>query len=292
MSWRTVVISNQAKLDCKMGYMVVRGEETRRVLLDEIAIVIIENPAVSVTGCLMEAWIEKKIKVIFCDAKRSPVAELIPHHGSHDSTAKIRVQAAWPEDIKAQIWQEIITEKIRNQAALLAEKKHLREAELLLTYTGQVDLMDATNREGHAAKVYFNGLFGMGFSRSSDDPVNAALNYGYSLLLSAFNREVCANGYLTQLGIFHDNMFNHFNLSCDLMEPFRILVDRLVVSMSPTVFDKAEKYTLWRLPEQIVMIGGTRQTVLNAIKIYTRSVLDAINDRDVSLIQFYQRIDD
>ena len=36
MSWRTVVISNRCKLDLKMGYLVVRGIETKRVFLDEI----------------------------------------------------------------------------------------------------------------------------------------------------------------------------------------------------------------------------------------------------------------
>ena len=51
MSWRTVIIANRCKLDLKMGYMVVRGEETKRVFLDEIDILLIENPAVSLTGC-------------------------------------------------------------------------------------------------------------------------------------------------------------------------------------------------------------------------------------------------
>ncbi len=87
MSWRTVIISNQSKLDFKMGYLVVRGEETKRVLVDEIAILLIENPAVSLTGCLVEALMEKKVRVIFCDSKRNPTAELVPHHGSHDSSS-------------------------------------------------------------------------------------------------------------------------------------------------------------------------------------------------------------
>ncbi|MBP9989545.1 MAG: type II-A CRISPR-associated protein Csn2 [Ruminococcus sp.] len=47
MSWRTVIISNQSKLDYKMGFMVVRGEITRRVSLEEIAVLVLENPAVS-----------------------------------------------------------------------------------------------------------------------------------------------------------------------------------------------------------------------------------------------------
>lgn len=112
MSWRTVIIQNRAKLDYKMGYMVVRGEETKRVLIDEISILVIENPAVALTGCLIEALIEKKVKVIFCDAKRNPVAELVSHHGSHDSSLKIRTQFSWNEDIKAAVWRENHNETI------------------------------------------------------------------------------------------------------------------------------------------------------------------------------------
>lgn len=287
MSWRTVIITGQAKLDYKMGLMTVRGEETKKVVVDEIAVLVIENPAVSLTGCLIEALIEKKVKVIFCDSKRSPTAELVPHHGSHDSSAKIRTQAAWEDEVKAIIWQEIISEKIRKQAEFLAEINKEKEARLLESYLGNVELLDATNREGHAAKVYFNALFGMDFTRSADNPVNAALNYGYSLILSTFNREISANGYLTQLGIFHNNMFNHFNLSCDFMEPFRILVDRAVFDFKPEVFDKNEKHAMWRILESTVYIDGMCRSVSDAIKIYTRSVFEAINDKDASEIKHY-----
>ena len=107
------------------------------------------------------------------------------------------------------------------------------------------------------------------------------------MILSAFNREISANGYLTQLGIFHNNMFNHFNLSSDLMEPFRILADRLVYQMQPVEFDTEEKHEMWRIMDQKVSIDGQSQFVMNAIKIYTKSVLDAINDGDASLIKFY-----
>lgn len=289
MSFRTVIISNRAKLDYKMGFMVVRGEETKRVVIDEIATLVIENPAVSLTGCLVEVLIEKKVRVIFCDSKRSPAAELVPHHGSHDSSAKIRTQAAWSAEIKSLIWREIISEKIRKQAEFLTELDKNREAELLASYIGQVELLDSTNREGHAAKVYFNALFGTDFTRSAETPTNAALNYGYSLLLSSFNREICANGYLTQLGIFHNNMFNHFNLSCDLMEPFRIIIDRHVYYNKPTQFEKDEKHSLWHILDDRVNIDGTSRSVSDSIKIYTRSVFEAINDSDPSKIKYYSQ---
>lgn len=287
MSWRVVVIDNQAKLDYKMGYLVVRGLETKRILIDEIAVLMIANPAISFTGFLVEALTDKKVKVIFCDTKRNPVAELMPHHGCHDSSAKIRTQVGWNQAIKDMVWRDIVSEKIRKQAELLLELGKTEQAGLLDTYIGQVEIADATNREGHAAKVYFNALFGMDFTRSADIPVNAALNYGYSILLSAFNREVSANGYLTQLGIFHGNMFNHFNLACDLMEPFRVIVDRKVLQMKPVQFEKSEKLELLSLLDQKVVIDGQNQFLFNAIKIYTKSVLDAINDNDCGEIRFY-----
>lgn len=290
MSWRVVVIESQSKLDYKMGYLVVRSLDTKRILLDEIAVLMIGNPAVSLTGILMEELIVRKVKVIFCDTKRNPIAELIPHHGSHDSSAKIRVQITWEQTTKDNIWRDIVSEKIRKQADFLQEIGHEEQAMMLTEYTGQIELADATNREGHAAKVYFNALFGMDFTRSADTPINAALNYGYSIVLSAFNREVCANGYLTQLGIFHNNMFNHFNLSCDLMEPFRVLVDRMVYRMQPIEFGKDEKHEMWKLLDQKVEIDGQDQFVMNAIKIYTKSVLDAINEGDSSEMKFYNMI--
>ena len=77
MSWRTVVISSRCKLDTKMGYMVVRGEKVHRVFLDEIAMVIIENPAVAMTGCLLSELMERKIKVILCDSRHTPQGELV-----------------------------------------------------------------------------------------------------------------------------------------------------------------------------------------------------------------------
>ncbi len=287
MSWRVVVVENQAKLDYKMGYLVVRGIETSRVLLDEMAVLIIENPAVSLTGILIEALTEKKIRVVFCDRKRNPIAELVPHHGCHDSASKIRRQITWEQTTKDIVWRDIVSEKIRKQADFLNELRLTEQANMLSNYVGQVELADATNREGHAAKVYFNALFGMDFTRSADVPTNAALNYGYSLILAAFNREVSANGYLSQLGIFHDNMFNHFNLACDLMEPFRVIVDREVYRMRPHIFEQEEKRTLLTILSGKVIIDSQCQVLMNAIKIYCKSVFDAINDKDSSEIKFY-----
>lgn len=287
MSWRTVIISNSAKLDYQMGYMVVRQEETTKIFLKEISTVIIESTAISITGSLMCELIKNKIKVIFCDEKRNPSSELVPYYGSHDTSAKVRNQVEWSDELKATIWTEIVSEKIRKQKELLEIINKNEEAAMLQGYLEEMEYGDATNREGHAAKVYFNVLFGKDFTRTADCNLNAALNYGYSILLSSFTREIVANGYITQIGLFHDNMFNQFNLASDLMEPFRPLVDRLVYTMNLDTFDHDEKMEIVNLLNQTVQINGRDEYVNNAIKVYCKSAFDALSDKDVSIIKFY-----
>ena len=131
-------------------------------------------------------------------------------------------------------------------------------------------------------------MFGLDFTRTADSLTNAALNYGYSIILSTFTREIVANGYITQLGLFHDNMFNQFNLASDLMEPFRVLVDKEVIDMHMKEFEHVEKMRLVNILNQEVVIDGKNQYVNNAIKIYCKSVFDALNENDSSLIRFYR----
>ena len=287
MSWRTIVISSRCKLDLKSGYMVIRGETVKRVVLDEISTVIIESTAVSLTAYLVAELTERKIKVIFCDNKRNPTAEISSIYGCHDCSQKLKMQLGWEADIKSAVWTEIVSEKIRQQRNFLLDIMKDTEAELLHTYIENMEFNDATNREGHAAKVYFNALFGKDFSRSEDCVTNAALNYGYSLILSLINREIVGCGYLTQLGLFHDNVFNYYNFSCDLMEPYRVFVDRIVYARKFAKFDTEEKHDLSGMFLMSVTINGFSQYLDNAIKVYCHSVFDALNDRDVSMIKHY-----
>lgn len=286
MSWRTVVISSNAKLDYQIGYMVVRGEKTTKIHLNEIGMLMVESTAVSMTSYLLSELMKNKIKVVFCDEKRNPCSELVSYYGSHDTSSKIRKQIEWTKDDKDHIWTEIVSEKIKQQALML-QRYQKEEANMLFEYMEEVEFGDITNREGHAAKVYFNTLFGKKFTRTDENPINAALNYGYGIILSIFNREIVSSGYLTQIGLFHDNMFNQFNLSSDLMEPFRPLVDQLVVELKPEKFETEEKRKMLELLNKEVEICGKMEVVTNAIKIYCRSVFDALNDRDISLIRFY-----
>lgn len=289
MSWRIVVVTGMAKLDYNMGYLVIRKrDDITRVHIGEIGLLMIESTMTSCTTVLLAELVKNKINVIFCDEKHNPISQLVSLYGSHDTSAKIRKQIQFAEDIKKQVWTEIVTEKIKQQKNVLEMFCKQESSDLLQSYIEEVKFNDETNREGHAAKVYFNALFGKAFTRSEENPINAALNYGYGILISCFSREIVAQGYLTQLGIFHDNMFNQFNLSSDLMEPFRCLVDRKVVLLNPDKFEQEEKMAMLNVINEEVIIDGKKQYVANAIKIYVHSIFEALHEEDISLIRFYR----
>lgn len=281
------MITKRAKLDLQLEYMVIRTEDVVKIHLSEIGTVMIESTAVSITASLLSALMKRKIKVIFCDEKRLPEGEMVPYYGSHDTSQKYKKQIEWQYETKRRIWAEIVAEKIRKQAEFLKELGR-KEYVLLNQYIAAIKPGDESNREGHAAKVYFNSLFGMNFSRTLECDINAALNYGYSIILSAFSREIVAQGYFTQLGIFHDNMFNAFNLACDLMEPYRIIVDRQVYHMNLSKFEREEKMQLVDVLNHTVSLDGNMEYLNRAIRIYSKSVLDAINENNPDLIKKYQ----
>lgn len=287
MSWRTVVVSTHSKLEYKMGYLVCRNEQVQKIHLSEISTLIIESTAVSLTSALVCELIKNKIGVVFCDEQHNPHSQLLPINGSHDASKKLKIQTEWDETIRADVWTEIVANKIYQQA------KHLKDigaeqADTLFAYIEQLQRCDTTNREGHSAKVYFNALFGLSFSRNKQNFTNSALDYGYAIILSAFNRAVVANGYNTQIGLFHRNEFNPFNFTCDLMEPFRVLVDRLVFQMEGEIFDANAKRCLQNIINQRLKIAGKEYTVLDAIGIYCKSVFNALCTKDLSQICFYE----
>ena len=288
MTWRTVVIRERAKLDYSLNFMTVRQEAgVKKISLGEIYMVIVENTAVSFTAVLLNELVKNKIKVVFCDEKRNPSSELIQYYGSHDTSLKYKNQLEWSKESKEIIWTRIVYEKIFNQMQFL-KKLNKEEYRLLEQYLSELEWNDSTNREGFAAKVYFNALYGMDFSRNKECFINAALDYGYSIILSAFNREIVASGYFTQLGLCHRNPFNKFNLSSDFMEPFRILIDEEVYNLEGTEFTKDHKNKLINILNKTIMIDDKNQTVANAIKIYCRSLFSALVENDLEYVKMYK----
>ena len=286
--WRVIVVTGRSKLDLRYNSISIRRDNgTDFIHIGEVNTLILETTTISITAALMCELIKQKVKVIFCDEKSNPHFELLPFYGSHDCSAKIKEQIAWTDFLKESLWTIIVNEKIENQMKLL-KKLNKEEYRILQEYASQIEYNDNTNREGHSAKIYFSALFGNNFSRNKENSLNAFLNYGYQLLLSIFNKEIVANGYLTQIGIFHKNMFNYYNLSSDLMEPFRVIVDELAYKENPQKFEKDEKRKLQNILNLKFRINNVNHYLSDVIKIYTKSIFDALSSNDLSLVRFFQ----
>ncbi len=285
MGFRTVVIKNRCKLDLRMNYLVCRGENETKVFIPEISNLILESTAISLTTALLSQLVKNNVKIIFCDEKHNPESEIVSIYDNYNCVSKIKEQFGWNEITKGKVWTKIICNKILQQSKFLKELNCVNEEKLLKTYINEIQFNDSSNREGHSAKVYFNAIFGGNFARRSENFVNKALNYGYSVLLSCFNREIVKMGYLTQIGIWHKNEFNYFNLSSDLMEPFRIIVDKLVYSLNE---DESYKIKLLEMFNLQVKINGKKHHLENAISIYCQSVVNSLNNNDIGQIQFYE----
>lgn len=273
MSFRTVVISNASKISYKNKYLVVKQDlDEKYIHLSEIDTVIVDSISVSISSYLLKELSQSKINIIFCDEKHNPFGELLSYYNCHNSTKKILFQTKWLKKDKDVLWQKIVKNKIMNQMLLLQKIKS-NNTSLLISYIDEVDPGDKTNREAHAAKVYFNSLFGKKFIRNSDDDINSMLNYGYAILLSTVNKEVVSNGYITQIGINHKSEFNDFNLSCDLMEPFRIIIDNFVYYNQSRKFDSNCKMDLVNLLNERYKFNGKLYTVKDIISLYVKNTL-------------------
>ena len=276
MSFRTVVISNQSKLNYKNRFLVVKQDNDEKYIhLSEIDTIIVDSIAVSISSYLLKELSDSKINIIFCDEKHNPFGELSSYYSSHNTSKKIQKQINWSKENKDLIWQSIIKNKIINQALMLHKIKS-DKYELLLSYIEDVLASDKTNREGHAAKVYFNELFGKDFVRNDSDNINAALNYGYAILLSTINKEVISNGYLTQIGIHHKNEFNEFNLSCDLMEPFRIIIDNFVYFNQDRELNTQYKLDIINIFNNRYNYENKNYVLKDIIKMYVKNTLESI----------------
>lgn len=288
MSFRTVVIQKQSKLNYKNKFLVVKQENDEKYIhLSEIDTIIVDSISVSISAYLLKELSDNKINIIFCDEKHNPFGELKSFYSKHNTSKKILEQINWSKDKKDYIWMRIIKNKIINQSLLL-RKIHSDKYELLLSYSDTVKSNDKTNREGHAAKVYFNSLFGKGFNRGMDVPINSALNYGYAILLSNFSKEIVSNGYLTQLGIHHKNEFNEFNLSCDLMEPFRVIIDNFVYFNSEKNFDLEYKMNIVNLFNNKFIYKNKKYTLKDIIKMYVKNTLENLDNENYEDFIFYE----
>ena len=246
------ITSDGLSLRIERGFlMVFRGSQSEpllsRIPLDEIESLIINSYGASITSHVLFTLGERCIPVVFCDSRHMPVTLALPVIGNYEHSKRLRQQIQLTFSQSAELWRTIVETKVSRQADLL-DVVGKSSAPLRRMVTKVIN-GDTSNIEAQAAKVYWPALFGRGYRRSSEIPLNAKLNYGYAILRSAVARSICATGLSISLGIHHSNASNPMCLVDDLMEPFRPLVDKKVYDFRDfgeelTVMNKQELASL------------------------------------------------
>lgn len=290
MGFRTIFVKNGDKLRLKLDNLIVeKSGESFTIPLDDIESIVLEGEYTTITTRLMEKIAKHHIAVVFCDKTFHPCGIFLGTGQYHHSAKRAIWQSSWSDLMKKETWTVIVSQKIKNQ---------IRVAELLNTTRERIALMeslandivlgDETNREGMVAKVYFNSLYGMGFSREDNILPNVCMNYGYSIIRAQVARSIVAVGLLPMLGIFHKNEFNAFNLVDDLMEPLRPMMDHYILM---NVLDESENYLsydkrliLIDFLNQKIKIKNKKMYLNQAIDLYINSFIKAMEKADWSLI--------
>ena len=233
---RTLVFTNPVSLSLRNCQLVVRRNEQPEEPpttdpIEDIETVVVESQRATLTIPLINALAESGVQVVFCNERNMPASLLLPFEGNSTQCETLRAQMDCGEVLKKQLWKQIVEAKIRNQAALL--DKVGAEGNALRPYYSNVKSGDSDNREGAAARIYFQLLFGYDFVRNRNlDGINSLLNYGYSILRAAVARAIVGSGLYPGIGMFHHHRSNAFPLADDLMEPYRPFVDEIVFNLN------------------------------------------------------------
>ncbi|MGI6325184.1 MAG: type II CRISPR-associated endonuclease Cas1 [Bacilli bacterium] len=290
MSWRIVYIESSDYLSLYLDNIKIKnGMDETTIPLSDINSIVIDNNSTAVTVALINKCMEYKINMVMCNLSHLPNAIIIPHDGNYQSAYQLQKQIKWEIETLKYVWNLFVKAKIRNQVSILRVLQ--RDGEVIkkmLEFMEQVEDGDSGNREGLAAKMYFRELFGDDFKRYADDSINAALNYGYSILRSQIARALVARGLNPQLGIFHRGAGNAFNLADDFIEPLRPIIDKWVYEniKKDQLFNRENRLALIQLTTKKIEYNNRKVTIIMALNILIDNFLDFMDTGDVSKLVF------
>jgi len=224
MAFQNVLISQPARLSLdKSRLRIDRDSGTLHLPLEDIATLTLESPEILLTQPLLAACAAQGVAVVICNEQHHPSGLSLPFAPHSRQGEVAQAQRGWSTAFRGAVWRQWITAKIQNQHNALATA--IGPLERLTKLADTVNARNASQQEAQAARIYFPRLFGDDFRRHGADSINAALDYGYSVIRAAVARSLVAYGFLPPWGIHHKHPQNAFNLADDLLEPFRPWVD-------------------------------------------------------------------
>ena len=288
MGYRQVIIKKSEKLHFKDNQLIIdKDESSIKVPLEDISYILIEDSSTILTTRLLAELGKNAISLIVCDEKFEPTSIMYPYNYHFKQLDVFSHQLEIDDSIKNEFWNQIVKRKIENSIRVLEmTSKEEFPISKLNEYINEVIDGDSRNREGLAAKIYFRSIFGSNFIRFYDDNINAALNYGYTILASAIIRNLAVYGLNTYLGIHHNSKINNFNLAYDFLEPYRSVIDKFVYDnkediVLPLSFEFRKK--LINLLNKEVLHQNKKYTIEYSISLLIKSYIKSFSTGEIKL---------
>jgi CRISPR-associated protein Cas1 len=290
---RTLYFGSPAYLKTANEQLVIEmhdSGETKNAPIEDIGLLILDHQRITITQALLAKLLANNTAVVTCNHTHHPVGLLLNLDGNSLQSQHFRDQIEASIPLKKQLWQQTVTSKILNQAALLQAQR--QENKLLINLAREVKSGDSENHEARAAAYYWKRIFPefLEFRRDREGPPpNNLLNYGYAILRALVARSLVASGLLPTLGIHHRNQYNSYCLADDIMEPYRPFVDKVVcqiirgngkfLEMTPSM-----KKELLSIPTMDVRINGQKSPLMNAVQRTTSSLAKCFEGRSRKLL--------
>ncbi len=157
-----------------------------------------------------------------------------------------------------------LDEKINNQYQLLYNHlKNYSQLDLIKPYQQKIselkEILKNTEKfedfigiEGYLNKEYFNYLkycfrsedlkFHQRTHYPPKDEINSLLSFGYTLIINLITGFIYSYNLDPYIGFLHKNDYYRPNLSLDIIEPFRSLIDKLVLKLINLKIIKKEDF--------------------------------------------------
>lgn len=282
MAFKNLFIESNVHLSVKNEQLVIYKDEEYTVPLEDINSICVDSLKTNITSYTLNKIVEHDIILYICDEKHLPSGVLLATNNYSRKLRNLKRQLDMPKPILKRMWQDIIKQKIENQALALkylgmdeGYKELIKMKEFVLSG-------DSTNIEARAAAFYFKELFGEEFTRRSDSYFNSALNYGYAIMRGMISRSLVMYGFEPALGIFHHNQLNAFNLSDDIIECFRPLVDLYILTSLEIKeeLDSESKRKIYNLINSLVLIDGKSYNTQTAIENVVKSLATSFEKKN------------
>lgn len=297
MGWRIIEINKNCHIKLFLDNLIISGSEKVTIPISNIDLILFTNNRTNVSINTLNKLANNNVVCVFCDEYYKPTSQLIPLIGNNLTIAIFSKQVNWSKSFKDVNWRIITKQKITNQKKLLehfdiCEKPKIEQ---LSFYINDILDGDPNNREGHAAKLYWFELFGREFKRSDDtNIINSILNFGYTILNNMISRSIVKKGLDPRISLFHKSVWNHYALSSDIIEPFRIVVDifvyilykeKIIINGYMTLTREIKQSLIDFIANYRLKINGYFQYLNNAIDIFIDNL---INDELLELSLEYE----